>query len=167
MLVRYLRHDTSWTQVVIGSALQGSDREIPQCYREILSNPGQREADDDLGRDRDDQEDQVAGERVVAHVAGDLSRHPVALVPDHLAEVGVEPGVQAGQLQGAALPQHQAARRRVIERVDDEPAVHQEALGGADVEFLADRVKFDAVDLPDGRSIRKGASDAVVRQVKA
>src|SRR3712207_8248378 len=50
-----------------------------------------------------------------------------SLVPDDLAVVGEQADVQARGLQGPALLLHQPARRRVVEGVDQDARVLQEA----------------------------------------
>ena len=53
----------------------------------------ERESDNNLRRDREIQKNQVAGERVIAHVARDIVRHVIATIPDHFAVVGTKPDI--------------------------------------------------------------------------
>jgi len=85
------------------SPLQLPDGEVAERHRPVLPYALQTEANDNLRRDSYNQHHQVAGQRVVTDIAGDVLRHAVVLVTNHFAVVGMEPDVQAGQLMGAAV----------------------------------------------------------------
>src|SRR5437899_10323949 len=64
--------------------------EIPERRRPVLSRVLEHEAEDHFRGKRHDEQHQVSSEWIIAHVAGHILWHAVALTPDHLAVVCVE-----------------------------------------------------------------------------
>ncbi len=80
---------------------------------------------------------------VVADIGGRVGGDAVALVPDDLAVVGGEADVQAGRTLFAALLLHKSAGGGVVEGVDDQVNILQEAANVVGRQPLADGLDLD------------------------
>ena len=118
--------DEQGDKTTCDSAFQGPDREITKGHRAIVPYARQREPDQCLRGDSDNQQYQIAGQWVIANIAGHIARHPISLVPDYLAIIGIESDMEAGQSQSTAVLLHEP-RSGVVKRIDDEPAILQES----------------------------------------
>jgi len=76
--------------------LQRPGGEIAERRRPILARALEYEAKDYFRGQRDHEQHQVSSEWIIAHVAGDVLRHAIVLIPDDLTVVRVETDMEAG-----------------------------------------------------------------------
>ena len=89
------------------SGFQITNRHIAKRDRPVFLRAAVDKAEQRLGGDRNGEQHQVAGERIVANVLAHVARNAVVLVPDDFAIVGKQARVQAGNSGLLAMLLHQ------------------------------------------------------------